>query len=617
MASFMTPREYFQVSRRFGFGVQQEAMLLGLLLGATLFEGIGIGMLLPIIEIIQTGRGAEALRADSIMWDSLFRVFASVGAPVTLATLIGVSFCAIVGRQIFSYIRQVYLTAVRQKLNYDVRNITFERYLRADASYHDEERPGQLVNNLMTELVLSVEAILAPVQIVTYLIMAGFYTAILLLLSGPVTFAALGVIGVAGFSMLSMLRKTHASGKAVASANEKMSTFLVERLRLVRLIRLSGAETAELSEMEKLTRRQRSSMVQMYESLARVNVMVEPVAIGVGFLGLYLGHKVFDLNFAAIALFGVVAVMRLLPSIKELMGASQASLGYYASLRNLLARLDTMERAEETRGGDLSFEKLDREISLKTVCFEYPTRGDQRALQDVSLSIAANRMTAIVGPSGAGKSTLIDLLPRLREPTDGIVRFDDEPLEHFSVGSLRKGIAYVSQTPLVFDTTIAGQIRYGAAEATHDDIEAAARLADAHTFISALPGGYDTRLGNEGVSLSGGQRQRLELARALAQRAPILILDEPTSNLDADAEDRFRKALERIRSLENKTIIVIAHRLSSIIDADRIIVLNDGCVEAVGTHEEVFAQSAWYKDAFQKQNTGELGAESKIAVGAE
>jgi len=614
MASMMTPREYFRVSRDFGFGARQEVTLLGLLLGATAFEGIGLGMLLPIIEIIQTDGDAMALRSESAMWDTLLSVFGSIGAPVTLATLIAASFCAIVGRQVFSYVRQIYLTAVRQKLNYDVRNVTFERYLRADASYHDEERPGQLVNNLMTELTLSVEAILAPVQIVNYAVMAIFYTSILLVLSGPVTFAALAVIGVAGATMLSMLRKTNASGKAVSSANEKMSTFLVERLRLVRLIRLSGAEAAELSEMEKLTRGQRASMVQMYESLARVNLMIEPVAIGVGFLGLYLGHKVFDLDFAAIALFGVVAVMRLLPAIKELIGSWQASLGYYASLQNLLSRLAVMENAEETRGGNLPFVPLAQGIKFDDVHFEYATRRDQHALKAVTLEIPANRVTAIVGPSGAGKSTLIDLLPRLREPTRGAITFDEEPLENFLVSSLRKGIAFVPQTPLVFDTTVAGQIRYGASDASDHEVEEAARLAGAHDFISDLPAGYGTRLGNEGVSLSGGQRQRLELARALAQRASILILDEPTSNLDADAEERFRQVLMRIRNLEGMTIIVIAHRLSTIINADQIVVLNDGRVDAAGTHEEVCAQSGWYVGALEKQNARGPHRNSKVTA---
>lgn len=607
MASFLTPAEYFRVSRRFGLGARQEILLLTLLLGATTFEGIGIGMLLPIIELLQMGTDASALRDQSALWDGLFHVFGSIGVSVTLGTLIGASFLAIVGRQMFSYVRQVYLTSVRQRLNYTVRNYTFERFLRADLSYHDAERPGQLVNNLTSELALSVDAMLAPVQIVSYVIMAAFYSVVLLFLSGPVTLAAFAIIGVAGVTLLTMLRKTRRSGKIVASSNEKMAAFLVERLRLVRLIRLANAVDIELSEMEDITRRQRNSMVQMYESLARVNVMIEPIAVGIGFLGLYLGHKVFDLNFAEIALFGVVAVMRLLPTVKELIGGWQASLGYYASLTNLLSRLAKLEGAAETSGGAKVFTGLAKGIDLQDARFEYASRPDQPALHGVTLAIPANKMTAIVGPSGAGKSTLIDLLPRLREPTGGKIRLDGVPLQEFSVTSLRKGIAFVPQTPLVFDTTIAGQIRYGNPSASDAEVEAAARLAEAHRFISELPEGYGTRLGNEGVSLSGGQRQRLELARALVQDASILVLDEPTSNLDADAEERFRQAMAKVRELESMTVIVIAHRLSTIIDADRIVVLNEGRVDAVGTDEEVRGQSVWYREALVKQHAVGLG----------
>ena len=249
----MNPREYYRISRKLGFGLRQEATLLALLLGGTVFEGIGIGMILPIIAIIQLGGDAATLRADSSIWEIVFQFYGVIGAPVTLSTLIFASLCAIVCRQAFSYVRQVYLVNARQTLSHDVRNRAFDHYLNADASYHDQERPGLMVNNLTTELVISVAAILAPTQIVTYGFMACFYIAFLFLLSGPVTFAVLAVICIAGISLVRMLKKTQASGEFVATANEQMATFLVERLRLVRLIRLSRAEAAELADMEILT----------------------------------------------------------------------------------------------------------------------------------------------------------------------------------------------------------------------------------------------------------------------------------------------------------------------------------------------------------------------------
>jgi len=211
-------------------------------------------------------------------------------------------------------------------------------------------------------------------------------------------------------------------------------------------------------------------------------------------------------------------------------------------------------------------------------------------------------MTALVGPSGAGKSTIIDLLPRLREPTSGQILFDDQNLNQLEITSLRNSIAYLSQTTLVLNTTITDHIRYGNSKASDEAVREAAQLAQAHDFIEALPEKYNTLLGQRGVKLSGGQRQRLDLARALLQKAPVLILDEPTSNLDAESEMLFRSALMEIRQQHSTTIIIVAHRLSTILDADQIVVLLDGQIDAVGTHDEVTESSDWYRSAFSTQS---------------
>ena len=204
-------------------------------------------------------------------------------------------------------------------------------------------------------------------------------------------------------------------------------------------------------------------------------------------------------------------------------------------------------------------------------------------------------MTALVGPSGAGKSTIIDLLPRLREPTSGEIFFDGQNIDQLEITSLRNSIAYLSQTALVLNTTITDHIRYGNIKASDEEVREAAALAQAHDFIDALPEKYNTILGQRGIKLSGGQRQRLDLARVLLQKAPILILDEPTSNLDAESEMLFRRALMTIRKQHSTTIIIVAHRLSTILDADQIVVLLDGQVDATGTHDEVTESSDWYR----------------------
>ena len=215
--------------------------------------------------------------------------------------------------------------------------------------------------------------------------------------------------------------------------------------------------------------------------------------------------------------------------------------------------------------------------------------------------IPAGRMTAVVGPSGAGKSTLIDLLPRLREPTSGYIYIDDVDLKHIDTDALRRAIAYVQQIPEVFNVTVFEHLSYGRADASLAEVEQAARLAGAHEFIGAMKHGYDTQLGEDGTNMSGGQRQRLDLARALVAQASILILDEPTSNLDAASAKLFGESLSRIRENTDCTIIVVAHNLSSIAGADFISVFEAGRIVQSGTHEELLQRSEWYANAYATQ----------------
>jgi len=211
-------------------------------------------------------------------------------------------------------------------------------------------------------------------------------------------------------------------------------------------------------------------------------------------------------------------------------------------------------------------------------------------------------MTAIVGASGSGKSTLIDLLPRLRLPIGGVIKIDGESIEKYRLKSLRQLISYVPQSPQIFDGTVRNHILYGKSDATDEEVQEAVYLSGSKEFINQLPKGLKTNLGEDAVKLSGGQRQRLDLARALVGKAKILILDEPTSNLDAESEERFKQVLSKIRKDTNTTIIIVAHRLASIVDANQIVILNQGVVEAIGKHAELLKQQGWYAKAWKIQN---------------
>jgi len=283
----------------------------------------------------------------------------------------------------------------------------------------------------------------------------------------------------------------------------------------------------------------------------------------------------------------VTSLQEQLKSLPHIYGSLQAATG---SIDRVMEVLGAQREVTDRPGARLLPPSARGHIRLEGVCVGYEPH--RPVLHDLWLDIPPGQMLAIVGPTGAGKSTLVSLVPRFLDPWSGRVLVDGHDVRDVQLTSLRAQIAVVLQEPFLFPLSIADNIAYGRPNATLAEIEAAARAAEAHSFIARLPDGYQTVVGERGATLSGGERQRLAIARALLKDAPILILDEPTSALDAETEDQLLQAMERLTT--GRTTLLIAHRLSTVRHADRIVVLAAGRVAEAGTHAELLARDGLY-----------------------
>ncbi len=604
-------------------------ILIGIQLGAVVFEGIGIGMLLPILEYLSNASTQGAPPPSGKIWDLLTNFLAIAGLKPTLVPLLSMCFFAILVRQGFFFAREMFVGYVAFELARRIRDTAFDRFIRTDLAYHDKLRGGDFVNELTIELEATLRAVRSAINFVSFGILLAGYSIVAVGLTPSLSFGAIGVFAVSGIGLSFLFRRMRDVSIRATDSNQRLLSFLVERLKHVRLIRLAGVEDAETALLRDFTTKQRDIALERRRIFALMATAIEPVILLAAFVLLYISSDVMELKLERILLFFFILV-RMVPVVKDLISTRQSYIANIGSVEVVVRRLNELEAAKDVSTGTQKINKIADGIAFEDVHFAYghsvddrndgqtangetaggktaegQKDGDQatgaKALHGATLTFPAGKMTAIVGPSGAGKSTLIDLLPRLRRPDTGTIKIDGTPLEFFDTDSLRQAISFAPQQPQMFDVTVAEHIRYGFRKATREQVEQAAKLANAYDFIMALPNGFETKLGENGSRLSGGQRQRLDLARALVRQAPLLVMDEPTASLDAESEGLFRAALRKIRDHTDITIVLIGHNLMTTASADQIVVLREGRVDASGPHTELMDKCAWYTSAFNGQ----------------
>lgn len=564
-------------------------------------EMIGIGMFIPIVQFIGLDGDLDALALQSDLWLYVIQFFEFIGVNISLLVFLVMAFLLFTVRQLIIFIRLFYQLRLTHFLIKTLRDRIFKSYLMANSIYHDKVPTGVLTNIMSTEVPKSVVGTLMPVEFIVYIIMAIGYTIILLFLSWEMTVASLLVFIVTSLIPRAWIRITTQIGRDLVNANTRATTFLISRLRSVRLIQLSGNEKSEFNNFYNLSMLQNKTSVLVGAIQAKTQLIIEPIVITMSLVFLYIAVEIIHMEVTMIGLYMVI-ILRMMPIIKSLILQFQNMQRALGSIEATVNRLKDLKKSKIVDNGTLVFDGLKHSIALNNVSFNYDLSDtDNNVIKNVSLNIPANLTTAIVGCSGSGKSTLVDLIIGMKNPNNGKIIIDNHECKEYKISSLLSSVSFVSQVPQIFNGTITNHIGYGEKNANINSIINAAKLAGASEFIENLSDGYNTVVGEDGARLSGGQRQRLDLARALMKKASILILDEPTSSLDAKSEHLFSVALKRIIKQMDTTILIITHRLASIVNSDQIIVMHNGQVESVGTHKQLITEDGWYKEAWDLQ----------------
>jgi subfamily B ATP-binding cassette protein MsbA len=511
-------------------------------------------------------------------------------------------------KNVFDFARTYLVAWVEQSVTRDLRNEVYDHVLRLDLSFFGRTRVGQITSRL-THDVEQIRRLLTTE--LTRLLSSGFEFAVavafMLLLSWQLTLAAFVVIPGTMAVWGPLVKRLQRGDRRVLDLAGDASAHIQETLSGIRVVKSSSAENLERERFRNITADYHRTFLKAERLRALVGPLTETLATVGTVVILWYGARlvVSEGALSGAQFVGFVALsLKLYGPVKYAAKFPALVQPGLAGAERVFEFLDTPVEIRD-RPGARVLRSSTGAIAFEKVAFGY--RAGEPVLHDITVEIPAGSVVALVGPSGAGKTTFADLVGRFYDTTSGRVTVDGVDVRDWTVSSLHGAMGIVPQETVLFHDTIAANIAYGARDATEREIHRAARAANAHTFISALPGGYDMVVGERGTRLSGGERQRIALARAILSDPPILIFDEATSALDAESERLVQEAVGRL--MGGRTVLVIAHRLSTVRHADLILVLSGGRIVERGDHASLFAAGGVYQRLYELQHANPTGVD--------
>ena len=558
-----------------------------------MLEGIGLSFIYPIMEVAQ---GGEVEAQDAIM-SAFLTIYDVFGIPFTLGFLI-IGIGSVMTIRFTSSFVVAWLRAVLQKeYERELRTNTFTRALDAEIGYFDERGSDYIHNAIITETRYSGQVIKDAVVSLETLALTLVYLSIMFYIAPLMTVFALGLLGGITFFMRYVIEPAYTAGSRVAEANESVQQSVQAGTQGIRDVKLFTLAEEVYSGFKRAIQQYTESSIDLERNKAALQNFYDLAAALSLFVLIYIGFSFSGLSLGALGIF-LFAMFRLSPLVSRLNSQVYSLEGNISHLVRTQEFVDELETRTED-DGSRSIDEIEH-VQYDDVHFSYT--DEEKVLRGLSFEVEKGEFVGFVGQSGAGKSTVVSLLSRMYRPDRGEIRANGVPIGEYDLNEWRSRIAFVRQKPFIFDDTLERNVTIGNRDATRQEVERVCEIAKVDEFLDDLPKGYDSKLGDDGVRLSGGQRQRVALARALLKDADFLVLDEATSDLDSNLEREVQAAIEEMD--RDYAIVTIAHRLSTVKNADRIYTLEDGEIIEEGSHGELLADDGEYAELYAIQSRG-------------